>query len=126
MRILLVEDDDLIRGNTGEMLKEAGFVVVEAASAEEALMALQTAPVDVLVTDLNLPGASGRELAEKARALRPDAIVIFATGDPGAVANEIDCVVLPKPYNATALASAIRFGRSNEPVPTTSTDKVAG
>ncbi|WP_373276503.1 hybrid sensor histidine kinase/response regulator [Sphingomonas kyungheensis] len=123
---LLVEDDDLIRGNTGEMLKEAGFVVVEAASAEEALMALQTAPVDVLVTDLNLPGASGRELAEKARALRPDAIVIFATGDPGAVANEIDCVVLPKPYNATALASAIRFGRSNEPVPTTSTDKVAG
>lgn len=119
---LLVEDDDLIRGNTGEMLEQAGFVVVEAASAEEALMALQTAPVDVLVTDLNLPGASGRELAEKARALRPDATVVFATGDPGAVANEIDCVVLAKPYNAEALIAAIATRPSAEPAASALTD----
>ncbi|MBZ6384121.1 hybrid sensor histidine kinase/response regulator [Sphingomonas sanguinis] len=104
---LLVEDDDLIRMNTGEMLEEAGFVVVEAASAEEALTALQTTPVDVLVTDLNLPGASGQELAAKARALRPDALVVFATGDPGAVAKEENCVVLAKPYDARALARAL-------------------
>lgn len=122
---LLVEDDDLIRMNTGEMLEDAGFVVVEAASAEEALMALQTAPVDVLVTDLNLPGASGRELAQKARALRPDATVVFATGDPGAVASEIDCVVLPKPYNADALISAIRTGHRDETLTGTASDTFA-
>ena len=109
---LLVEDDDLIRGNTGEMLEQAGFVVLEAASAEEALTALQTAPVDVLVTDFNLPGASGRELATKARALRPDALVVFATGDPGAVSEEENCVVLPKPYGIDALLTAI--GRTRQ------------
>ncbi len=105
---LLVEDDALIRVNTSEMLQEAGFIVVEAASAEEALAALQTAPVDVLVTDLNLPGASGQDLAVTARALRPETLIVFATGDPGAVAGDTDCVVLPKPYDADALAAAIR------------------
>lgn len=88
-------------------------------------MALQTAPVDVLVTDLNLPGASGRELAEKARALRPDATVVFATGDPGAVANEIDCVVLAKPYNAEALIAAIATRPSAEPAASALTDMAA-
>nr|WP_083925551.1 PAS domain-containing protein [Sphingomonas sp. Mn802worker] len=111
---LLVEDDDLIRVTTGEMLEAAGFVVVEASSAEEALTALQTAPVDVLVTDLNLPGASGRELANRARDLRPDAVVVFATGDPAAVANEADCVVLSKPYDAEALVKAIRTAEAEE------------
>ncbi|WP_082448188.1 MULTISPECIES: PAS domain-containing protein [unclassified Sphingomonas] len=107
---LLVEDDDLIRTNTADMLKDAGFVVLEAASAEEALMALQTAPVDVLITDVNLPGASGRELATRARSVRPDALVVFATGDPGAVQREPNAVVLAKPYDAKALIAAVRGG----------------
>ncbi|WP_242117761.1 hybrid sensor histidine kinase/response regulator [Sphingomonas lacusdianchii] len=108
--ILLVEDDGLIRMNSAEMLEEAGFVVLEAASAEEAITALQTAPVDILITDVNLPGASGRELAQRARTLRPDALVIFATGDPGAVADEADATVLAKPYARGALLAAVRKG----------------
>ena len=105
--VLLVEDDYLIRMNTADLLNDAGFVVVEAASAEEALTALQTAPIDVLVTDVNLPGASGPELAVKARALKPSALIIYATGDPSAVKGEKDAVVLSKPYDARKLTEAI-------------------
>lgn len=71
LTVLLVEDDALIRMNTAEILQDAGYIVVEAASAEEAMAALETVPFDVLVTDLNLPGASGQELAGRARAVRP-------------------------------------------------------
>ena len=106
--VLLVEDDALIRGNTAEILKDAGFVVMEAGSAEDAMIALQTAPVDVLVTDVNLPGASGPELAARARALRPSATVVYATGDAGAVVGDARTSVLPKPYGAAALLAAIR------------------
>jgi CheY-like chemotaxis protein len=105
--VLLVEDDTLIRSSTAEVLEAAGYIVVEAGSAEEALTGLQTAPVDVLVTDVNLPGASGRELAARARALRPQATVVYATGDPGAVAHEPGSIVLSKPYSAARLMAAL-------------------
>ncbi|WP_246705283.1 PAS domain-containing protein [Rhizobium sp. RM] len=108
--VLLVEDDGLIRMTTAEILQDAGFVVVEAACAEEALTALQSMHVDVLVTDLNLPGASGRDLAARARTLRPSALVVFATGDPTSVKSEKDAIILSKPYDADDLQSAITHG----------------
>ncbi len=111
LTVLLVEDDHLIRMTTADMLNDAGFVVVEAASAEDAITALQTAPVDVLVTDVNLPGASGPELAAKARSIKPSAVIIYATGDPGAVRGETGAVVLAKPYDARRLAAAIAEAR---------------
>jgi PAS domain S-box-containing protein len=110
--VLLVEDDHLIRSTTAEILKEQGLIVLEAASAEDALTALQTLPVDVLVTDLNLPGISGSKLAEQARALRPAALIIYATGDPSTVQKETDAVILAKPYDAEKLAALINDGRS--------------
>ncbi|WP_347091459.1 PAS domain-containing protein [Sphingomonas parapaucimobilis] len=108
--ILLVEDDDLIRANTAETLQDAGFVVVHAVTAEEAMTALQTAQIDVLVTDLNLPGESGVELAGRARQLRPTLSIIFATGDGGmaAEAANMDAALLTKPYSASQLINAIR------------------
>ena len=111
LTVLLVEDDHLIRMTTADMLGDAGFVVVEAASAEDALTALQTAPVDVLVTDVNLPGASGPQLAARARSIKPSAVIIYATGDPGAVTGELGAIVLSKPYDARQLADAIAAGR---------------
>ena len=51
------------------------------------MAALQTAPVDILVTDINLPGASGTELAARARELRPQVVVVFATGDGALIAR---------------------------------------
>ena len=104
--VLLVEDDPLIRMNTSDMLSGLGHVVVEAGSAEDALVALQTAPIDVLVTDVNLPGLSGPELAERALSLRADIGIVFATGD-ASVASEATAQLLQKPYDETALDKAV-------------------
>jgi len=106
LTIILVEDDPLIRMNTSDILKEAGHIVVDAGSAEEAMAALETVPFDVLVTDISLPGASGKVLAERARTLRPWSRFIFATGDASAV-RASDGVVLSKPYDAEQLNRAI-------------------
>ena len=105
--VLLVEDDAVIRANTAELLKAGGHVVVDAASAEEAMTALQTVPIDVLVTDVNLPGASGPEFAAKARELRPGVGIVFATGDTGAVPAGTGAVLLAKPYGTDALQASI-------------------
>ncbi|MBO9187978.1 PAS domain-containing protein [Rhizobium sp. L80/93] len=107
LTVLLVEDDALIRMNTSEILQDAGYIVVEAGSAEEAMAALETVPFDVLVTDVNLPGASGLELADRARNLRPSAAIVFATGDTSSVKNEVESGVLGKPYDAEALIAVI-------------------
>ncbi|RYE34649.1 MAG: response regulator [Hyphomicrobiales bacterium] len=119
--VLLVEDDALIRMNTAEIIEEAGFVVVDAGSAEEAMAALQTAPVDILVTDINLPGASGTELASRARELRPDVVVVFATGDASAVAKGDGATVLVKPYGEHTLLAAL--GATSTAVPAQSVNK---
>ena len=105
--VLLVEDDAVIRATTAELLQASGFVVVDAASAEDAMTALQTVPIDVLVTDVNLPGASGPEFAVKARELRPDVGIVFATGDTAAVPAGTGAVLLAKPYGTEALQAAI-------------------
>jgi CheY-like chemotaxis protein len=105
--VLLVEDDAMIRANTAEMLQGSGFVVVDAASAEDAMTALQTVPIDALVTDVNLPGVSGPDFARTARALRPGVGIVFATGDTASVADETDAIMLEKPYGLDALAAAV-------------------
>lgn len=106
--VLLVEDDVLIRLNTAEMLQAQGMTVIEAGSAEEALAALSTMRIDVLVTDVNLPGLSGPELAVRARAIAASVGVVFATGDNAVVQAVAGSVVLTKPYGDEALAAAIR------------------
>lgn len=114
--VLLVEDDRLIRSTSAELLRDAGFVVLEAASAEEASTALQADPVDIVITDVNLPGASGRELADRARTLCPEAQIVFATGDPTAVAGEADALVLAKPYMPAALLAIVQKGVAKQHV----------
>jgi PAS domain S-box-containing protein len=105
--VLLVEDDAVIRATTADLLKAGGYVVVDAASAEDAATALQTVPIHVLVTDVNLPGASGPDFAVKARALRPGVGIVFATGDTAAVPVGTGAVLLAKPYGTDALQAAI-------------------
>ncbi|MBI0473941.1 type II toxin-antitoxin system ParD family antitoxin [Sphingomonas sp. MA1305] len=105
--VLLVEDDEVIRATTAELLQQGGYVVVDAASAEEAMTALQTVPIDVLVTDVNLPGLSGPSFARTARELRPRVGVVFATGDVAAVPADTGAVLLAKPYGLETLHAAI-------------------
>ena len=105
--ILLVEDDDLIRMSSAEMLQASGFAVIDAASAEEAITAISTLPIDVLITDVNLPGMSGPDLARTARAQRPQLGIVFASGDLTAVATDVPAVQLPKPYRPTHLIASV-------------------
>ncbi|WP_419899430.1 PAS domain-containing protein [Roseomonas sp. USHLN139] len=108
--VLLVEDDGLIRANSAEMLAEAGYTVIEAVSAEEAAAALQAQPIDVVVTDINLPRASGAELVAYARAADPRIGVVFASGDAAPLLRGelAGSVVLTKPYDAAGLTAAVR------------------
>jgi len=107
--VLLVEDDALIRLSTADILQDGGYSVVEAGTAEEARAALEAASVDVLMTDVNLPGASGIELARWARGRCSEMGVIFATGDVTAVreAGLLRAVALAKPYSAGDLLGVV-------------------
>ena len=95
--------------NTAELVKDLGLTVIEALSAKDAVSALQTTHVDVLITDANLPGMTGPDLAAIARQMLPHIGIIFATGD-----TQLDydrsapkTVLLAKPYDGKALSQAI-------------------
>jgi CheY-like chemotaxis protein len=81
IRVLLVEDEFLISEWVAESLSEQGFAVSTASNAAEALRHLASAPVDVLFTDINLPGGmDGVVLARRARELLPELPVVYASG----------------------------------------------
>jgi signal transduction histidine kinase/DNA-binding response OmpR family regulator len=80
-KILVVEDIMLIRMATVDMVEQIGFQAAEAGDGAEALAILQRDPqIEILLTDLGLPGMNGRQLVEEARRLRPDLKVIIASG----------------------------------------------
>jgi PAS domain S-box-containing protein len=106
--VLLVEDDELIRTCTAEVLSDQGYTVVEAANANEAMMAFDARPIDVLVTDINLRGVSGPDLAAHTRVAYPGMAVVFASGDVGSVPDgQPFTYKLAKPYNGDALVEVI-------------------
>ena len=80
--ILVVEDDNIVRMLIVDVLEELEYVVLEAASGEDALITLNDGSIviDLMMTDQGLPGISGRELAEQARVLRPSLPILFASG----------------------------------------------
>ncbi len=83
-RILLVDDDDQVRRLTERMLRRAGYDVVSAACAPDALSEVRQAPFDVLLTDMVMPGMSGRDLAREVAQHSPLTRVIFMSGyNPG-------------------------------------------
>ncbi len=80
IRVLFVEDEFLISQWVAESLEEQGFAVHCASNAADALHYLAAAPVDVLFTDVNLPGGmDGAMLARRARELLPDLSVVYAS-----------------------------------------------
>jgi len=111
--VLLVEDQDAVRRVAAMMLERAGHQVLTAADADEGLSAARRHPeIDVLVTDVVMPGASGPELAAALRAERPGLAVVFTSGyareqlGPDVLDQE-RCSWLPKPYDGPGLAAAI-------------------
>jgi two-component system, cell cycle sensor histidine kinase and response regulator CckA len=112
--VLVVEDDPAVREFARRSLEASGYVVLTAAGADEALDASKdrAEEIDVLLTDLLMPGTQGPELAAQVRAHRPDIGVVFMSGyaaddvgrDPQlAVSGEI----LAKPFNIEALTWAV-------------------
>jgi CheY-like chemotaxis protein len=83
-RLLVVDDEDIIRSVFKDLMGRE-CEVLEAPTAEEALETLKQGPVDLIVTDKNLPGLSGLELAQQARRLDPSSRVILMTGYPSLV-----------------------------------------
>ena len=81
--VLYVEDDSAVRHPVSMMLAEKGFAVLSAPDADAALRVLEERPVDLLFTDIVMPGMNGVELARRARILHPAIKVLFVTGFPG-------------------------------------------
>lgn len=113
--ILVVEDDDDVRAYSVELLRELGYRVLEAHDGPAAVRLLERRDIDVdlLFTDVVMPGMSGRELADAARVLRPGLKVLYTSGytrnaivhggrlDPGVQ-------MIPKPFTYQALSMKIR------------------
>jgi CheY-like chemotaxis protein len=113
--VLVVEDEPAIRSLACEMLEAHGYHTLEAVSGEEALAVAErhAGPIDLLVTDVVLPGLAGPALAERFSALRPRARVLFMSGYAGAdLARrglpDDSTRFLPKPFTADVLSRRVR------------------
>ena len=80
--ILVVEDNDLVRDMTSEALRQYGYTVIEAPGGEKALSIIREYPqkIDLLLTDVVMPGLNGRELADQILAVKPGIRVLFMSG----------------------------------------------
>jgi CheY-like chemotaxis protein len=108
--ILLVEDDAGVRAVTAAMLKELQFTVIEADNGSHALDIVDRQPdIDLLFTDIVMPGMNGFELGRLARERRPQLPVLYATGYSASyTAPEKGADVLAKPYRECDLLTKLR------------------
>lgn len=111
--ILLVEDDESVRMLNHEVLMDLGYQVYAAEDGQRALEILDSLPhLDLLLTDVGLPGMNGRQLAERVQSLRPNVPVLFLTGyAAGATSREsflgANMQLLTKPFTLADLATKI-------------------
>jgi nitrogen-specific signal transduction histidine kinase len=114
--ILLVEDDQEVRAYSCEILKNIGYRVLEAHDCSSAQAALDSNPeIQVLFTDVGLPGTNGKQLADIAAQRRPDLRVLFTTGYAHGVLPG-DANLLAKPFTPEALAFKMRAVIDRPPV----------
>lgn len=111
VHILLVEDEAMLCEFVAECLRESGFEVQAVCDGNAGLDVLQgDAPIDVLLSDVRLPGRNGYELAETGKALRPDLKVVLMTGYaptmPPALKNIVQRI-LQKPFSIGSLPGVI-------------------
>ncbi len=112
--VLVVEDEPVVRDLIVEVLNELGYRVLQAGDGPSGLAVLRSPErIDLLVTDVGLPGLNGRHLADAARVTRPELKVLFITGyaETAAVTSGfLDCgmAMLTKPFSTDALTARIR------------------
>jgi len=113
--ILLVEDEVAVARLAESLLKRLGYTVLTAHSASDALAAAlaHAAPIDLVLTDVVMPGASGRMLVEELRNLRPHVRVLYMSGYPADAivrygVREGEAPFLSKPFTLSTLARKVR------------------
>jgi signal transduction histidine kinase len=110
-RILLVEDQEEVRTLAARLLRRRGYTVIEAASGAEGLAYAASHPerIDLLLTDVVMPGISGRTLADQLLASRPDVKVLFMSGYTEDVLARLDPAMafIPKPFTPTTLVEKV-------------------
>jgi signal transduction histidine kinase/ActR/RegA family two-component response regulator len=121
--ILVVEDDDGVRRLIADHLGAAGYQVLEAADPAEALAALAgPTPVQLLLTDVVMPGRGGRELAAWARTRSPGTRILFMSGYPEQTPGPLgegwgEALFLAKPFNRAQLLGMVREALDTGPAP---------
>jgi len=113
--LLLVEDEPSLRKLTREILRRAGYKVIDAANGGEALLACEqsSAEIELMITDLVMPGMSGWELAKRLALLRPKMKVLYMSGYSSHAALASGALerrdhFLQKPFTPGALAEKVR------------------
>jgi PAS domain S-box-containing protein len=105
--VLLVDDEELIRTSTAQMLADMGYTVIEMDSARDALAHLADPRIDLLITDHLMPGMSGTELAREAQAKRPSLPILIISGFAEVEDIAPDLPRLMKPFRAAELAAGL-------------------
>jgi two-component system, cell cycle sensor histidine kinase and response regulator CckA len=110
--VLLVEDADALRDLTRRILVEAGYAVLEARNGVQAVrIVARQGPIDLLVSDIVMPGMSGRDLALRLREKDPALPIVFMSGytDDALLGGDFTTTrLLPKPFDAEQLLRAVR------------------
>ena len=110
--VLIVEDDFLLRSDAMQMLEEAGFKVVEASNADQAILILEARPdINVMFTDIDMPGSiDGIKLAHAVRGRWPPIKIIATSGHFKINSRDLPAggKFIPKPYNFKYVAEVIR------------------
>ena len=112
MKLLLVEDEPLIREVMAELLEDAGFDVTAACTGDEAVILLADDGFAILLTDVNMPGlVDGIGLAEHAREIHPGLPLVFVSGRPETERRASHLpgpkAFFPKPYDLDVLIKAV-------------------
>ena len=120
-RILLTEDEAAVRFATRMILEQAGYRVIEAANGHLALDTFRqrSSEIDLVVTDMIMPGMNGRELADQLREIRPDIRVLFTSGYTDDTVFRQSLVepgshFIQKPYTPQALTAKVREALSGQ------------
>jgi two-component system, cell cycle sensor histidine kinase and response regulator CckA len=119
LRLLLVEDEGAVRAALARMLERRRFEVTPVATAMEALQALERATFDLVLTDLVMPGMSGRSLIERLEAAGSETRIVAMSGysrsdDDSSIPSTI--TLLRKPFTNTQMFSALRAAMRSAPV----------
>jgi DNA-binding NtrC family response regulator len=111
--VLIVEDEDMLRARMRSILDAHGYTTLEASNGLEAIEVTeqQHAPIDLLVTDLVMPGMGGVELTSHLIASHPDLEVLYVSGYTGSAGSAPElhgAEFLPKPFSSVELLRGVR------------------